>query len=215
MLPMQPIPCPQSSCLRAPYPLPQQPLQAPLHLAYPARVPLGTQLGAALSQMNRFAKESLHGNSPRQLGPPVKQPLEVSQLMSQAQLPPLGGGRELGTQTITDPALGPLLPHDFRDHFRSAARPDQEVDPHDTPKDPLPPVAACHASPGLVAANDRALRHLPPNRGRHRLCGLPRSLQDGARAPFADRYPKEVAAKLGHPLIAQMLLVFQVDHSCC
>src|SRR5262245_37286172 len=149
MLPMQPVSCPQPSCLRALHPLPQQALQAPLHLAHPARVPLGAQLGAAVPQMNRFPKESLHGYGPLQTGPLFKQPLEVPQLMGQTQLQPLGRSLELGTEAITAPAPGLLPAHDLRNDLGSPTRTDEVVDPHDAPKDPLPPVTACHAGTGL------------------------------------------------------------------
>ena len=84
MLPMQPVSCPQPSGLRAPQPLLQQALQAPVHPVHPARVPPGTQLGATVPQMNRLPKEGLQGEGPLQLRSLVKQPLEVPQLMSQA-----------------------------------------------------------------------------------------------------------------------------------
>ena len=42
--------------------------------------------------MNRFPKEGLQSDGPLQLRSLFKQPVEVPQLMGQAQLPPLGRG---------------------------------------------------------------------------------------------------------------------------
>ena len=77
--------------------------------------------------MNRFPKERLEREGPLQPGLLVQQPLEVPQLMGQTDLPALGWRLELGTQTITDPALRLLLPHHFLNHFRPATRPHEEV----------------------------------------------------------------------------------------
>src|SRR5215831_15284902 len=104
--------------------------------------------------------------------------------MRQTQLPLLGRGGELGTETITHPTRRTLRPHHFRNHFRPATRPDEEINSHHTPKDPLPPRPARHPRTGLITADDRTPGHLRANLLGDRLRRLAGPLPECVRPSF-------------------------------
>src|SRR4029450_582342 len=162
--------------------------------------------------MNRFPKERLQGQRPLQPRLVLQQPLEVPQLMGQTHLAAPCWCLELRAQTITDPTLCVLLPHHFLNHFRPTTHPDEEVHPHRTPKDPLPPGPPRHTGTGLVTPNDCTLRHFRADLFGHWLGRRARPLYQRTCAPFADRDAKEVLTELRHSLVAQMLFGFEIDH---
>src|SRR5262249_24723255 len=160
----------------------------------------------------RFAKQGLHSQRPLQPWPLLDQPLEVPQLMGQTQLQLLGRRFQLRTETITDPARGPLLAHDLGNDPGSPTGTNQVVDPPHTPKHPLPPGTTGDADTGLVTADDCTLSDPCPKCCRHWLRGLACPVQDSVHAPFADLYAKQLTTELRHSLIAQMLLVLEIHH---
>src|SRR5262245_48865441 len=116
--------------------------------------------------------------------------------MGQTELATPRGCLELGTQAITDPALRTLRPHQGFNHFGSPTRSDEEIHPHRTPKDPLPPRLPGHARTGLITTDDRTLRHLRANLFSDRLRRGAGPLHKRARPSFAQRHPKEVLTEL-------------------
>src|SRR4029450_310468 len=132
--------------------------------------------------------------------------------MRQTQLALLGRRGELGAETITDPTRRSLRPHHFGNDFRPATRPGEEIHAPGPSKDPLPPRPPSHTRTRLVTADDLTLRHVRANRLGDRLRHHARPLHECARPPFANRHAKELLTELRDSLIAQMLLVFEIDH---
>src|SRR5258708_22849126 len=91
----------------------QQLLQAPLDLGHASLKTAWAQFSAPLAQMDRFLKQRLHLARPGQARTAFYQPLQIADLVRQAQLETLGWRAQLRCPTIAHPGADPRRTHDF------------------------------------------------------------------------------------------------------
>ena len=154
------------------------PLQQPIQQAFqaphlPEKV-LVCQLLALLMQVNGQAEQALHMGRPGALGILFSHRLEVTQLVSQAQLVPVGRGFHLRCIAITNPHFGHVVAHDFLDYIHTAVETDHMHDGILGAKHPLPPVLPIHPAARLVRINHCTFSNLLYQR-LHCLQSLPTS----------------------------------------
>ena len=108
-----------------------------------------------MAQMNGGAEQVLQFLRPTQARALLNQPLQVANLMLQAQLVRDGRSVQLSRPTVTLPDLSATLAHERVNHVLAATRHDQMILQSATDEDPFPVVAALHT---------RAMTRMVPSR---------------------------------------------------
>ena len=161
--------------------------------------------------MDRFAQEFLDGSRPGVFGIFIQDSLQVSELMRQTELEFFGRGFQLGTETIAAPDFGDRRAHKILDDLGVASRDNRKIASRPTAKDPLPPSPPLDSRTRFIALDLSTLADGCFNFFRSWDGQMRGSLNNTAAATFAHLHAPEVAQGLNHPLVAEMLLLFEID----
>ena len=148
-----------------------------------------------MQQVNGGLEQLLHGLRPSVLGVGVQHPLQVAQLMRQAQLKDPCGRFELRAETITDPNLHRGVAHQVGQHCCATTRGQMMINPGAAAHHPLPPGPPLDARTGFVTVDDSAgLNGLLDGR-RHVRRRRPGARQNGIHAAFAECHARQVVPR--------------------
>jgi len=132
--------------------------------------------------------------------------------MLKAELNDFSRGFQLRAVTIADSEFGAGLTHHGRDFGGAADRHDHVIDGFCADEDPLPPVTSRDARAGLIAFDHPTGDDLLPDLFGFGDGAVPRALEYLSHTAFAQVDAVKAAYILDDPLIAQMLLLFVIDH---
>src|SRR5215470_14934328 len=161
--------------------------------------------------MNRFLRQGFHSHGPDQAWLLLDQSLQITDLVSQAQLPVLSRRRQLSPKTIADPTLGPFGAHKFPDDLRPTATVNDVSDASHATEDPMPIVPRLDTHARFVTADHFALSDLRRDLCCYRLRRPATAPQDRDHSSFAQFDSVQLTHHFDNPLDAQMLLLLVID----